>query len=120
VELSDVAGKPVASAVTDASGHFALRVRATRPLDLRAIAAGIGSSTLQLRVKPLVRLHRRVIAAGLRVTGSVRPVSRALVDLEQRSGKQWIVVGSTRLRKGKFSIVVRGVHRGHFRLVIDN
>ena len=105
---------------TTADGRFAIPLRVKRALELRARAAGVGSATVPLTVKPLVRMRRHKVKRGLRFTGSVRPVKRGPVDLEQRAGKQWIVVASTRLRRGRFDVLVRGVHRGRFRLVLQN
>ena len=64
-------------------------------------------------------MHREATKRGLRFTGTVKPQRTGALDLEQRTSGQWIVVGSTRLRHGRFTVHVRGVRRGHFRIVLQ-
>ena len=120
VELVDAAGTVLGHRTTTADGRFAIPLRVKRNAQLRARAAGVGSATLPLTVRPLVRMREHSVKRGLRITGSVRPNRSGAADVEQRAGGQWIVVATTTLRRGRFSVLVRGVHRGRFRLVLQD
>ena len=119
VEIVAGGGRVVATVVTGADGIFAAAVRLRRDTVLRAVAEGVSSGTLPVKVDPLIRLRAvrlRGRRAARRVLGTVRPARRGTVDVELRSGGQWIVVGTARVRRGRFALTIPG-RRGRLRAV---
>ncbi len=114
-ELVDAAGRVLAVQSTADGGHFAFRLRVRRALALKVRAAGVSSQTLPVRVIPAVRLKRKRSKRGLRLHGTIRPAPR-FVDIEQRSRGQWVTVATVRVRNSRFSVLLRGVRRGTFRV----
>lgn len=120
VELTDATGKVLGTAATAEGGRFSLRLRVRERMELKVRAAGVSSATLPLEVDPLIRLRKRRVGSGLKVSGWIRPASkRAIADVEQRTGGQWIAVKTVKLRKGRFSTTLRGVRRARLRVVLQ-
>lgn len=119
VDLIDATGRVLGTAATTDGGRFALKLRVRERMELKVRAAGVSSATLPIEVKPLIRLSKRKVKRGLKVSGWIRP-SRAgdEADVEQRAGGQWITVKSVKLRKGRFTTTLRGVRKAKLRVVL--
>jgi Putative peptidoglycan binding domain/L,D-transpeptidase catalytic domain len=80
-------GAPVASATTDATGGFAVRVRAESPATYSAVAGELASATIALAVRPKVRA--RIVGSGvvgqrLRLEVRVEPAGPVQVEVRRR------------------------------------
>jgi hypothetical protein len=67
------------------------------------------------RVVPRVTLRA---TRGGRFLGRVLPAQRAQVDLEQRSGGDWVVVATGTVARGRFTVRVRRAAGKAFRAVV--